>query len=178
MAEPRAESSNPATSGGHNSVGASTGLAVEDQLNQMRMEIARLSNKVQVLETLSKNTASASVTPASEVLVLNVGGTKFDTTLETLTKVPGSFFETLLSGRWNPSLDRDGCIFIDREPTVFGYILKYLRDYPRVTINPYALQQSHVALLVEEAKFYQIPTLSRVLEYVSMYRPQNIANLD
>lgn len=135
----------------------------------MATEMTRLSNKVQVLETLlssSKTTASVDAMPASEVLVLNVGGTKFETTRETLTKVPGSFFETLLSGRWNPSLDRDGCIFIDREPAVFGYILNYLRDYPRVTLNPYALQHGQIVLLSEEAKFYQLTTLSKVLEYV------------
>ncbi|RCN25806.1 K+ channel tetramerization domain protein [Ancylostoma caninum] len=56
-------------------------------------------------------------------VVLNVGGTKFYTTAETLTSPSAgesSFFA---------NLDYTKCeIFIDRDPTVFKYILNYLRD--------------------------------------------------
>jgi hypothetical protein len=134
----------------------------------LETHVSQLTIKVRALEALLSSTsdtaARAQPVTSSEVVSLNVGGTKFDTTRDTLTKVPGSFFETLLSGRWIPSLDKDGCIFIDREGAVFGYILNYLRDYPRVTLNPYAISAEHVQLLSEDAKFYQLPTLTKVLE--------------
>ncbi|KAK6020017.1 K+ channel tetramerization domain protein [Ostertagia ostertagi] len=56
-------------------------------------------------------------------IVLNVGGTKFSTSEATLKSRPASedcFFTTLDYSK--------GEVFIDRDPTLFKYILNYLRD--------------------------------------------------
>lgn len=155
------------------SAGVPREMTLKEQLSQMATEMARLSTKAGELEKLSKpskDTSSVNGFQATNVIELNIGGTKFQTTRETLTKVPGSFFETLLSEQWSPFLDRDGCIFIDRDPRAFGCILNYLRDYPRVTLNPYDLPDDQYKLLCEDANFYLLPTLTEVLEYVPPFR--------
>lgn len=132
------------------------------------------------LDTLAAHTDNQSSTPTLdpssgagerdhttlEIFTLNVGGTKFQTTRETLTKVPDSFFETLLSGRWSVTLDREGCIFIDRDPGVFGIILKYLRDYPKPKIYPGDLKYDQLKLLAEDASFYQLSELFELLDSI------------
>lgn len=57
------------------------------------------------------------------IITLDVGGTKFKTSLETLNRAP--YFETILSSRWSNS-DTDE-IFVDSNPVHFSFFLDYLR---------------------------------------------------
>lgn len=59
---------------------------------------------------------------------LNIGGTVFMTTLETLTREKDNFFSAMFSEQFNTQPDEDGEHFIDRNPTMFPYILDYLRN--------------------------------------------------
>jgi hypothetical protein len=60
-------------------------------------------------------------------VVLNVGGKRFEVSKEALLSVPDSYFTGLLGdAKWKP--DKDGSYFIDRDPTGFKYVLKYLRE--------------------------------------------------
>ncbi|VDO30131.1 unnamed protein product [Heligmosomoides polygyrus] len=80
---------------------------------------------------------------SATAVVLNVGGTKFytsETTLRSPLVVDGSYLSTLDLSK--------GEIFIDRDPTVFGYVLNYLRD-GRVIFPDDGLT---TALLFQEAK--------------------------
>ena len=82
----------------------------------------------------------------SGVVHLNVGGTPFDTTLDTLTKYPDSMLGTMFSkgnrdllkiekdGRVSVirdpealKVEKDGRIFLDRDPVCFGVLLEFLR---------------------------------------------------
>lgn len=66
---------------------------------------------------------------ADDVVVeLNVGGTKYTTSVATLRSKPGSMLDVMFSGRYAFKKDQDGRIFLDREGDVFSYILSYLRD--------------------------------------------------
>src|SRR4051812_26960470 len=56
---------------------------------------------------------------------LQVGERRFTTTKDTLTTESG-FFSSLLSGRWDNTLE-DGSHFIDADPALFQHILRYLR---------------------------------------------------
>ena len=61
--------------------------------------------------------------------LLNVGGVRFETSLPTLTSVPGTYLEAFFSGRHPLAPDpTDGAFFIDRSGALFGHILDYLRD--------------------------------------------------
>ena len=63
-----------------------------------------------------------------KVVTLDVGGTKYRTTLSTLTRYPDSMLGAMFSGRHNLPQQEDGSYFIDRDGEVFKYILMYLRD--------------------------------------------------
>ncbi|XP_038617095.1 BTB/POZ domain-containing protein KCTD3 [Tachyglossus aculeatus] len=94
---------------------------------------------------------------SAEIVQLNVGGTRFSTSRQTLMWIPDSFFSSLLSGRISTLRDETGAIFIDRDPTAFAPILNFLRtkelDLRGVSIN----------VLRHEAEFYGITPIVRRL---------------
>ena len=83
---------------------------------------------------------------------LNVGGRRFTTSLQTLTKDPNSMLAAMFSGKFELKPFEDGAFFIDRDGTHFRYILNYLRT------GKLALPKdaTFVKELLEEAEFYQI----------------------
>lgn len=58
------------------------------------------------------------------IIILDVGGSLFKTTKETLCK--SAYFETLLSENWEGSNSEP--IFIDQSPKLFKHVLCFLRD--------------------------------------------------
>lgn len=90
---------------------------------------------------------------AEGTIDLNVGGTIFQTGRATLVQQPGSYLEALLSGRYQISRDRDGRIFINRDPENFRTILNFLRN-PQTPPMPRDASESEA--LVREASFYGI----------------------
>jgi len=84
---------------------------------------------------------------------LNVGGTVFETARSTLVQQPGSYLESLLSGRYQISRDRNGRVFINRDPEHFRTILNFLRN-PQTPPMPRDGGESEA--LVREAGFYGI----------------------
>ncbi|KAI8826139.1 uncharacterized protein EV422DRAFT_515485 [Fimicolochytrium jonesii] len=98
------------------------------------------------------------------VVYVNVGGTLFATTLETLTT---AYPDSLLA-EWfgdeakRASLElRDGCYFVDRDATHFRHIINYLRGLP----SHLSLSRTPPALLelALEAEFYRLPDLASQL---------------
>eukprot|EP01006_Ploeotia_vitrea_P051264 TRINITY_DN67542_c7_g3_i2.p1 TRINITY_DN67542_c7_g3~~TRINITY_DN67542_c7_g3_i2.p1 ORF type:complete len:413 (+),score=35.15 TRINITY_DN67542_c7_g3_i2:93-1241(+) len=66
----------------------------------------------------------------TQTVELNVGGTVFTTTKQTLMAEPNSFFHGMVSsGVWQPD-PSTGQFFIDRDPQFFKEILNYLRSTP------------------------------------------------
>uniref|UniRef100_A0A8C7Q5U0 BTB/POZ domain-containing protein KCTD3 n=1 Tax=Oncorhynchus mykiss TaxID=8022 RepID=A0A8C7Q5U0_ONCMY len=92
-----------------------------------------------------------------EIIQLNVGGTRFSTSRQTLMWIPDSFFSSLLSGRISSLLDETGAIFIDRDPTAFAPILNFLRT------KELDLRGVNINILRHEAEFYGITPLVRRL---------------
>lgn len=72
--------------------------------------------------------AAAAKKRQNNIVNLNVGGTKFTTTLSTLTKTPNSMLAAMFSGRFAATTDEKNRFFIDRDGKHFGTILNYLRD--------------------------------------------------
>lgn len=93
----------------------------------------------------------------SDPVVLDVGGTKFSCSIERLLQIPDTYFTALLSGRWELKVQKDGSLFIDRDPTVFSLIMTYLRsrgDEFNVIEWLSNLSVRKRALLKQEAKFF------------------------
>jgi hypothetical protein len=59
---------------------------------------------------------------------LNIGGFRFETSVQTLCRVPHIFFDAYFSGRYAQDVCADGSIFVDRNGAHFGHILEYMRD--------------------------------------------------
>jgi hypothetical protein len=59
---------------------------------------------------------------------LNIGGYRFQTSVETLRRVPHTFFDAYFSGRYAQDVCNDGSIFVDRDGEHFGHVLEYMRD--------------------------------------------------
>ncbi len=72
-----------------------------------------------------------------QIIYLNVGGRRFATTAKTLQRIPDSFLDKLVKGEVPIIKDKDGNIFLNKNGTIFEYILDYLRDgelvYPEDT---------------------------------------------
>lgn len=64
-----------------------------------------------------------------ELIILNVGGRKFETYKSTLTN-KSTYFQALLGNNFGDLNDKSKTegIFIDRDPDNFSEIMKYLRD--------------------------------------------------
>jgi hypothetical protein len=59
---------------------------------------------------------------------LNIGGYRFETSVQTLRRVPHTFFDAYFSGRYAQHVCVDGSIFVDRDGEHFGHVLEYMRD--------------------------------------------------
>jgi hypothetical protein len=59
---------------------------------------------------------------------LNIGGYRFETSVQALRRVPHTFFDAYFSGRYAQDVCRDGSIFVDRDGEHFGHVLEYMRD--------------------------------------------------
>eukprot|EP01006_Ploeotia_vitrea_P006185 TRINITY_DN12485_c0_g2_i1.p1 TRINITY_DN12485_c0_g2~~TRINITY_DN12485_c0_g2_i1.p1 ORF type:complete len:564 (-),score=59.87 TRINITY_DN12485_c0_g2_i1:245-1936(-) len=90
---------------------------------------------------------------AKDRIVLNVGGVHHHTTVSTLKQADGSMLQAMFSGRFSLDSDEDGSYFLDRDGTLFRYVLDFLRtgefESPE---NPSLLER-----LSEEADFYCLP---------------------
>ena len=62
-------------------------------------------------------------------VALNVGGVRYETSIATLRRTPGTMLDAMFSGRhaMDPD-DGDGAHFLDRDGAHFKYVLAYLRD--------------------------------------------------
>lgn len=92
-----------------------------------------------------------------DIIHLNVGGTRFATSRQTLTWVPDSFFTSMLSGRISTLKDEIGAIFIDRDPKLFSIILNFMRT------KDIDLSDVDIGTLRHEAEFYGISPLVKRL---------------
>ncbi|XP_017556253.1 BTB/POZ domain-containing protein KCTD5 isoform X2 [Pygocentrus nattereri] len=98
---------------------------------------------------------------SSKWVRLNVGGTHFLTTKQTLCREPKSFLYRLCQA--DPELDSDkdesGAYLIDRDPVYFGPVLNYLR-HGKLVLNKNLTEEG----ALEEAEFYNITSLIKLIK--------------
>ncbi|XP_030631395.1 BTB/POZ domain-containing protein KCTD5 [Chanos chanos] len=91
---------------------------------------------------------------------LNVGGTVFLTTRQTLLKEQTSFLYRLCQQEdLHSDTDETGAYVIDRDPTYFGPILNYLR-HGKLVYNKELAEEG----VLEEAEFYNITPLIKLIK--------------
>jgi len=100
---------------------------------------------------------------ASSKVILNVGGEKYTTSIDTLTaREQGTYFTDLFARQWEAERDpKDESIFIDRNGKLFAHILEYLRTgtVPNNVKSDDSLREN----LVREADFFRLPKLQNLL---------------
>jgi hypothetical protein len=91
-------------------------------------------------------------------ITLYIGGYRFDTSVQTLRRVPDTFFYAYFSGRYAQDVCADGSIFVDRDGMHFGHVLEYLRDGSMSVAEAGAnASVSLLRALKREFNFYCIP---------------------
>ena len=107
----------------------------------------------------------------SSIVNLNVGGRRFTTSLQTLTKDPDSMLASMFSGRSVVKPLEDGAFFIDEDGKYFRFILNYLRTGKL----PLPKGATFLDELAEEAEFYQIQgILDELVSKVSEYFEESV----
>jgi len=96
---------------------------------------------------------------------LNIGGTRFETSMETITKL-SLFFQSMFCGRYDVKKVDDGSYFIDRDPTHFQFILNFMRD----GILPNKINPDIIDIIIQEAQYYSMDSLINALKKKKMYQ--------
>ena len=119
---------------------------LRSQQESVRRERAELQSMKAVVD--------ANLARFKQRVKLNVGGSKFETTLSTLTRYPDSMLGAMFSGRHEVPPDDEGYVFIDRDGTHFRAILNFLRsgfvDQPR--------SEQAANELKRELEYFQLPS--------------------
>jgi hypothetical protein len=90
-------------------------------------------------------------------IVLNIGGQRYHTSVQTLRRVPHTFFDAYFSGRYAQDVCADGSIFVDRAGEHFAHVLEYMRDGVVSVVEPGARPSvSLLRALKREFGFYCI----------------------
>lgn len=113
-----------------------------------------------------------------EIVELNVGGKVFTTTIETLRtshREEDHFFRSLVFKLQQNTIpitkDNRGCVFIDRNPTYFHYILDYVRDG---TLQN-GLPEKDLHGILQEATFYSLTGLcSLIFKHLRNRQPPHL----
>ena len=141
--------------------------AAEDHFKEaceiFQREAARLRQEQVAIDAMSKKLEHVHF---SSTILLNVGGNRFTTSLQTITKDPNSMLAAMFSGKFEMEPSEDGAFFIDRDGTHFRFILNYLRN-GKLTLPEGA---TFLKELADEAEFYQI---QGILEELKPKAPKN-----
>ena len=94
---------------------------------------------------------------------LDVGGVRYVSSVETLRRVPHTFFDAYFSGRYAVDETDDGAVFIDRDGRLFEHVLEYLRD-------------SVVTVAQEDARTVDVGLLRRLKREFGFYSVEVVAD--
>jgi len=128
----------------------------EDLTKTMNNELSRLTTEKKHLDSEVRKLINERENPKNynvERVLLDIGGHHFSTSIHTLTEIPDSYFGRLFSGPF-PShmVGDDGRVFLDRDGSLFRYILNFLRDPGHFTLK--LRNKQELDLLRHEAAFY------------------------
>ncbi|XP_022784312.1 BTB/POZ domain-containing protein KCTD21-like, partial [Stylophora pistillata] len=131
---------------------------IKEVCEVLQREATRLRQEQEAIDAMSKKIDHVHL---SSTINLNVGGRRFTTSLQTLTKDPDSMLAAMFSGKFEVKPSEDGAFFIDRDGEHFRFILNYLRDGELIIPE----DAKFLKELEAEAKFYQIQGLLEELKY-------------
>ena len=122
---------------------------IKEACEVLQREATRLHREQEAIDAMSKKIEHVHF---SSTINLNIGGRRFTTSLQTLTKDPNSMLAAMFSGKFEVKPAEDGAFFIDRDGKHFRFILNYLRNGELILPEGATFLKE----LEAEAKFYQI----------------------
>jgi hypothetical protein len=125
--------------------------ALQRAVNGLRSQQASVQRERAELQSM-KAVVDENLSKFKQRVKLNVGGTRFETTLSTLTRHPDSMLAAMFSGRHDLQPDDEGYVFIDRDGTHFRVILNFLRTGVLDVPSAKAADE-----LKRELEYYQLP---------------------
>lgn len=145
----------------------------DDVLRQLQQQISALQASRE--QQLERDTARAqaevslrrrAAETTQGLIKLNVGGTRYTTSLATLTAIPEAYFSSLFSGDWQQVLTAEGEVFLDRDGERFKIILEYLRAArdQQAFLVPRNLERRELASLAAEAQYFGLVALQESLQ--------------
>jgi len=94
-----------------------------------------------------------------DIVSLNVGGDIYFTTRSTLCTVRNTMLEAMFSGRHTVFRDKNGHVFLDRDGTLFRYILNYLRTKKIPDVSTEKMEE-----ILAEADYFGIDSLVKEIK--------------
>jgi hypothetical protein len=100
---------------------------------------------------------------------LNIGGTIFVTSLDTMMLEQNTFFSAMFSEEFHQQPDQDGEYYVDRDPAYFPIILNHMRgvDVKKKLAGLHLWEKS---LIQQEVEFYQIESMKSLVGLVKKAR--------
>jgi hypothetical protein len=111
----------------------------------------------------------------SDIIKLNIGGIRYETTLDTLERDNKSMLASMFSGKYKLKTCDDGYHFIDRNGNLFNYIIKFLRDG---NINLDGLSYREINDILDEANYYNMDSLINFIENDPYYVKKKLADFN
>ena len=90
-----------------------------------------------------------------ERLILNIGGTHFQTSKVVMRTDPTSLFSLMLLPQ-SPFRPNNNTYFFDRDPAHFRIILNYLRNGAQIEIAVLPKEQRYLYEIFQEANYYKL----------------------
>lgn len=96
-----------------------------------------------------------------DVVTLQVGERRFTTTISTLT-ASSAYFASKFSGRWTITASDDGSFFIDANPSIFEFLLDYMRNgmKPLYWSKTHGFHHAKYFDLLQQAQFFGVQGLA------------------
>ncbi|KAL8748112.1 MAG: hypothetical protein Q9190_000074 [Brigantiaea leucoxantha] len=131
-------------------------------------------------KSFSTNAAPQSASATPTVINLQVGESNFFTTRYTLSG--SGYLDSITSGRWEETKQADGSYFVDADPDVFKYVLRFLRHgvYPLCYDRSRGHDFAMYAAIRSQADYLAIPKLVQWLDkqaYFKALKIQRIASV-
>lgn len=132
---------------------------IKEMATHLEDQLANVSNEEKEWQETKVKLAMTSI---KGMVILNVGGEEYTTSVETLTSEKNTFFTALFSKQWQLERDsKDGTIFIDRNGKLFTYILEYFRT--NIVLDDVMKDEILRQKLLIEAKYFGLHSLIDVL---------------